>query len=68
MQVGDLVQFDYINGHTRDINRKVGMYMGERPLKRDDGMIINNFAVHMLGKTSETICDGGLKKWLKVIS
>ena len=68
MQAGDLVQFDYVNGSRFVFNRKVGMYLGERPLKRDDGKIINNFAVHILGESEELLCDGGLKKWLKVVS
>ena len=37
MKIGDLVKFDYVNGHTRAINNKVGIYLGPRPHKREDG-------------------------------
>jgi len=65
MQVGDLFQFCYVNGHTRDINGKSGIFLGERPLKRNDGVIIRNFAIHLFGEANERLCDVGLKRWMK---
>ena len=67
MKFGDLVKFDYVNVHTRDINNKWGIFLGERPLKRSDGKVIPNFAVLLLGENTERLCDAGLKRWLKVI-
>ena len=37
MQVGDLVKFDRINGHTSHINNKTALYLGEDFIHRDDG-------------------------------
>ena len=65
MKVGDLVKFCYVNGHTLDINDKSGMYLGERPLKRRDGVIVRNFAVQLFGENTERLCDAGLKRWMK---
>ena len=65
MKVGDLVKFGYINGHTRDINNKIGIYLGpQRRIVRGDGKIINNFAIQFIGCPTLTICDEGLMKWL----
>ncbi len=64
MKVGDLFQFCYINGHCWDINNKSGIFLGERPLKREDGTIINNFAVQLFGEEVERLCDAGLKRWM----
>jgi len=66
MKVGDLVKFDYVNGHTRDINNKSGIFLGERP-PRVPGATLPNFAVLLLGEYTERLCDAGLKRWLKVI-
>ena len=65
MQAGDLVKFDYVNGHTRAINNRIGLYLGPRPLKREDGKIINNFAVLFLGEKMPSLCDGSMMQWLR---
>ena len=67
MQVGDLVQFDYVNGHTSEVNNKVGLYLGPKPLKREDGKIINNFMVQLLGEATPRLCDGSMMRWLRVV-
>ena len=68
MKVGDLVKFDYVNGHTRAINNKIGIYLGPKPLKREDGKVINNFMVQLLGEPVPSLCDGSMMRWLKVYS
>ncbi len=68
MQAGDLIQFCYVNGHTRDINNRKGLYLGERPLKRSDGKTINNFAVLLFGDDTERLCDASMKPWIKVLN
>ena len=65
MKVGDLVKFDYINGHTRDINGKVAVYLGEDFIHRDDGVIIQNHKVMLLGETTPRIIDVRLLRWLR---
>tara|TARA_R110002110_G_scaffold371292_1_gene581296 strand:+ start:2039 stop:2254 length:216 start_codon:yes stop_codon:yes gene_type:complete len=67
MKAGDLVKFSYVNNHCRDINKKVGIFLGERPLKRDDGVVIENFAVLLFGEDKPRLCDKSLKRWLKVV-
>ena len=42
MKAGDLVKFDYINGHTKDLNRRVALYLGEDFIHRDDGVVVEN--------------------------
>jgi len=67
MQVGDLVKFCYVNGHCRDVNNKMGIFLGDRHIKRNDGVIIRNFAIQILGETDERLCDEGLKRWLSQV-
>jgi len=63
MKPGDLFQFCYINGHTRDINNKLGIYLGERHLKCNS-QVIPNFAVQLFDENTERLCDAGLKRWM----
>ncbi len=65
MKVGDLVKFDRINGHTRDINDKVAVYLGEAFIHRDDGVVIQNHKVLLLGETRPRIIDVCLLRWLR---
>lgn len=65
MKVGDLVKFDRINGHTRDINDKVAVYLGEAFIHRDDGVVIQNHKVLLLGETTPRTIDVGLLRWLR---
>ena len=67
MQVGDLVKFDYVNGHTRHTNNKLALYLGDCPLHRPDGVVINNFMVHIIGEDVPTVCDGSMKRWLREV-
>ena len=67
MKVGDLVKFCYVNGHTCDINDKMGIFLGERHINRSDGVVIRNFAIQILGETDERLCDEGLKRWLSQV-
>ena len=65
MKVGDLVKFDRINGHTRDINDKVAVYLGEAFIHRDDGVLIQNHKVLLLGESTPTIISARLLRWLR---
>ena len=65
MKVGDLVKFDRINGHTRDINDKVAVYLGEAFIHRDDGVVIQNHKVLLLGETNPRTIDVRLLRWLR---
>ena len=65
VKVGDLVKFDYINGHCEDINGKVAVYLGEDFIFRDDGVTIQNHKVLLLGETTPRIIDVRLLRWMR---
>ncbi len=65
MKVGDLVKFDYINGHTRDINGKIAVYLGEAFIHRYDGVTIQNHKVMLLGESKPRVIDVGLLRWMR---
>ena len=65
MKVGNLVKFDRINGHTREINDKVAVYLGEAFITRYDGVVIQNHKVLLLGETTPRIIDVGLLRWMR---
>jgi len=67
VQVGDLVKFPYVNGHTRDINHRYAVYMGEAFVTRDDGVVVENHKVLLRGDMQPTIIDKGLVRWLTVV-
>lgn len=67
MQVGDLVKFDRINGHTSHINNKTALYLGEDFIHRDDGVVVENHKVLIVGESAPTIIDRGLLRWMRVI-
>jgi len=68
VKVGDLVKFDYVNGHTSHINNKVAIYLGERPIHREGAITVNNFEVHIVGEDWPSLCDGLMKRWLKLVT
>jgi hypothetical protein len=65
VKVGDLVKFDYINGHCREINGKVAVYLGEAFIHRADGVTIQNHKVMLLGETRPRTIDVRLLRWLR---
>jgi len=67
MKVGDLIKFDHINGHTASINNKTALYLGEDFIHRDDGVVIENHKVLLVGESTPTIIDKGLLRWITVI-
>jgi hypothetical protein len=67
VKVGDLVKFCYVNDHCRDVNNKMGIFLGDRHINRSNGVIIRNFAIHILGEDDERLCDEGLKRWLSPV-
>ena len=65
MKVGDLVKFDRINGHTTAINDKVAVYPGEDLIHRDDGVVIQNHKVLLLGESTPRTIDVRLLRWMR---
>jgi len=68
MKAGDLVKFDYINGHTKDLNRRVALYLGEDFIHRDDGVVVENHRVLMMGDHVLLTLDKGLLRYMRVVS
>jgi len=69
LKIGDLIKFDYVNGHTRSINNKIALYLGERPIHRGDGKVVVNHAIAVVGNPwgGEHIIDAGLLRWANVV-
>ena len=67
MQVGDLVEFDYVsNGHW--FNGRAGIYLGEAFIYRTDGVVVENHKVLIQGDQHLTIVDKGLLQYVKVLN
>ena len=64
---GNLYKFPYINAHTRDLNRKLVMYIGEDHIHRGDGVVIENFRIQVIGEDRIRLCDNGMRYYLKDI-
>ncbi len=64
IKAGELFKFGYINGHTRSLNNKVGLYLGEAFIHRDDGVVVKNHRVLMVGEAKPTIIDRRLLRWM----
>ena len=68
MKPGDLIKFDRINGHTATVNGKTAIYLGEAFILRDDGVLIENHKVLLLGQAAPTLIDQRLLRWITVIN
>ena len=68
MKPGDLVKFGRINGHTSSINNKTALYLGEDFIHRDDGVVVENHKIWIVGNPAPTIIDRGLVRWMTVVS
>lgn len=68
MKVGDLIKFDRVNGHTTGINNKTALYLGEDFIHRDDGVVVENHKVLIVGDSSPTIIDRSLLKHMRVVN
>jgi len=66
VKVGELFKLDYINGHTRDLNRRTGIYLGEDIIHRDDGVTITNHKVLLVGDSQPRLFDATLLKHMRV--
>jgi len=65
IKVGDLIRFNYVNGHTPHLNDNYGLYLGEAFIHRANGLVIENHKVWMVGEAKPTIIDRGLLRWMK---
>ena len=64
IRAGELFKFGYINGHTPSLNNKVGLYLGEAFIHRDDGVVVENHRVLMVGSSTPATIDQRLLRWM----
>jgi len=66
MKPGDLFTFDKSGGRSWSSwpAGKSGIFLGERPLTRNDGKVIPSFAVQFFGDPHQRLFDVGLKRYL----
>jgi len=64
---GNLYKFSYINFYTHDLNRKLVMYIGEDHIHREDGVVIENFRIQVIGEDRIRLCDNRLRYHLEEI-
>ena len=67
LTVGKLYKFQYINHHNYHLEGKLVMYLGEDHIHREDGVVVKNFRVQMVGAERPGICDNGMRGYLKEI-
>ena len=67
MKVGEIYKFDYINGHTRDLNRRFCVYMCEDFIVHPNGATVENHKVLMFGESNPRTIDGHLLRWMREV-
>jgi hypothetical protein len=66
MQVGDLVKFRFIyNGCS--LNNQKALYVGKAYIHRDDGVVVRNHEILVIGASKPRIIDEGLLKYMEAI-
>ena len=66
LEPGDMIRFGFIyNGCT--LNDALAVYVGESHIHRDDGITVYNFKVLVVGHDTTTICDKGLKRYIRKV-
>tara|TARA_R110000824_G_scaffold92217_7_gene223899 strand:+ start:1046 stop:1255 length:210 start_codon:yes stop_codon:yes gene_type:complete len=68
MIIGNLYRFDRINGHTPRLNERLALYLGKAFIHRDDGVIVENHKVLVVGDSGPTIIDRGLLKYMNEVT
>ena len=62
---GDLIQFGYVY-HGCDLNHAKAMFLGEEFFYRNDGCVVENYAVLVFGESQRTIIDKGMLKHMRL--
>ena len=67
MNPGEMFKLDYINGHTHDLNRRVGPSLGIDSITRSDGIVINNLKVLLVGDRQPRLFDKTMLRHMRKI-
>jgi len=66
IKVGDLIRFDLgYSGYDSRLDKRIGLYLGEDLIHRNDGVVIENHKVLMNGEHTPRILDRGLLRCMK---
>ena len=66
MEVGDMIRFGYVHSTCR-LNNKLAVYLGDDYIKRDDGVVIHNFNVLVVGHDTPICCDRSIFKHIRKV-
>ena len=66
MKVGDLIKFRHIYNGC-DLNNATAVYLGEDFIFGDEGAVVENHKVLMIGASKPTIIDRGLFRFIEVV-
>ena len=64
---GNLYKFQHFDRQNENLNHKLVLCLGEDHIHREDGVVIKNFRVQMVGAERPGICDNGMRRYLKDI-
>ena len=68
LEAGDLFKFGTSQGlYNLHLNHRMGVYLGEDFIHRDDGFIVENHKVLMMGETVPRTIDRSLLTFIKEI-
>ena len=66
MENGDMIQFGYVYNGCR-LNNKLAIYLGDDAIQRNDGVVIYNFKVLVVGSSAPTWCDRSMYKHIRKV-
>ena len=64
VSVGELFVFSWFTG-SQTLRGKEGLYLGKAFIHRDDGVVVQNHKVLMIGDSTETTIDSGLLRYME---
>ena len=66
LEPGNMIRFGYVYKGC-GLNDALAVYLGEDCVYREDGMIVRNFKILVVGENIPTVCDKGLKKHIRKV-
>ena len=66
LEPGNMIRFGHVYNGC-ELNDALAVYLGEEPYHRQDGTIVRNFKILVVGEDTPTLCDKGLKKHFRKV-